>query len=131
MTVNVASAKLLPSLAVILWLPTVAVVGIVIDLVNAPAEFVGVSTTSVDSKRMAITVFFANPDPVTVTVEPGGPLVGDNVMLGTALATSIKPMLDNPMQSKRNRVNGNNFRLLTFSPKLSEDVIYISACRDA
>ncbi len=28
----------------------------------------------------------ANPDPITVAVEPGGPLVGDTIMTGVAFA---------------------------------------------
>ncbi|MFY3741728.1 MAG: hypothetical protein HMLIMOIP_002188 [Candidatus Nitrosomirales archaeon] len=88
-TVNVASTELTPSLAVILWLPPFAVVGIVIDLVNAPELFVVVSSTNAKSKRMDVTVFFAKPEPVTVTVEPGAPVVRDNVMLAAALACSM------------------------------------------
>ncbi|MFQ5940159.1 MAG: hypothetical protein ACE5KA_00455 [Nitrososphaerales archaeon] len=37
------------------------------------------------SNRIAIELALGtNPVPVTVTLEPGGPLVGDRVMFGTA-----------------------------------------------
>ncbi len=39
-------------------------------------------------KKILTFEFGANPDPVTVTLEPGGPLVGDNVTSGAALALS-------------------------------------------
>ena len=66
----------------------VAVVGIVIDLVNAPDASVTCSATNKPSKRIEVVVLGANPVPVTVTLEPGRPLVGDSVMLPTALACS-------------------------------------------
>lgn len=125
-TVKVASTSLEPSVLVILWGPADAVIGMVIVQLIAPDESVFFSSTNELSKRMAVSVFGAKPDPVTVTLEPAGPLVGDKEMLATALAKSIKPVPDKPMQS-RNPVNGNNFHLLKSVLKLP-DVTYILSC---
>lgn len=41
------------------------------------------------STRMVTEVLLPNPEPVTVTAEPGGPAEGDKVMLPSAPATSM------------------------------------------
>jgi len=71
-------------------LPTVAV-GIVIIWLNAPVEFVDVVTRNAESKMILILVILGvNPMPVTVAVEPEGPLEGDTVMVGVAF-TMLNP----------------------------------------
>ena len=56
------------------------------------------------SKRISTEVLGLNPEPVTVTVESGGPLVGDNVMLGRAYTTLDKLVEIKPMKSIENKV---------------------------
>jgi hypothetical protein len=68
--------------------------GIVIPFVNAPDASVVACANNVYEvpKKILMLAFDPNPDPVTVTLEPGGPLVGDNVTSGAAFALS-KPIV--------------------------------------
>lgn len=73
-------------------MPTLTPVGMVTDFVNEPALFTVASARPwLPSKIMATVVLGGNPDPVTVTFVPDGPLVGDIDIVPTALA------LSNPM----------------------------------
>lgn len=49
------------------------------------------------------------PEPVTVTVEPGGPLVGDNVMVATAYAALDKAVEIKPISRIENKVKETYF----------------------
>lgn len=54
-------------------------------VLNAPFEFAGTSANTVAASKIIDTDAFAeNPEPVTVTLVPGGPLVGDSVILRAA-----------------------------------------------
>ena len=64
----------------------------VTDFVNEPALVAVTSARNrLPSKRMPTVVLGGNPDPVTVTFVPDGPLVGDIDIVPAALA------LSNPM----------------------------------
>jgi hypothetical protein len=84
-TVKSASGfSLPPKVALILWGPTVAPIGMVIDLVNEPLEVAVALVWAEKSNKRSTNAPFGNPEPVTVTVVPGGPLVGDTVIVAAA-----------------------------------------------
>jgi len=56
------------------------------------------------SNRISIEELGLKLEPVTVTVEPGVPLVGDNVMLGRAYTPLDKPVEIRPTRRIENKV---------------------------
>jgi hypothetical protein len=75
-----------------------------------------------------LAVFDGNPDPFTVTVDPGGPLVGDSVMLPAAPARS-NPIVVMPM--KRIKIRKKEVYLFITTPLRSTIVagIFILFCQ--
>lgn len=102
----------------------VAVVGIIIDLVNAPDASVVCCATNEPSKRIEVKVSCVNPVPVTVTLEPGGPLAGDTVMLATtalACSTHIAAILAKRIET----INRETYLFTSITqPRLSFPCIY-------
>jgi hypothetical protein len=94
-TVKVASAEFTLSLTVMLWLMA-ASGGMVMVAVKVPDSVVLACATGAESRRIDANVLLVKPDPIRVTVEPAGPLDGDNARAGMALASSTwitaKPM---------------------------------------
>jgi len=109
-TVNVASGiSLVPKLALILWVPTLASVGMVIDLVNVPVGLAVVLSRKELSKRISTDASAGKPEPVTVTLTPGGPLVGDRVRVATACALLDKPVTTRPNRRIENKAKETYF----------------------
>lgn len=78
-------------------------------VVKEPDELTVTACTLSPSKRISIEMFGPKPEPVTVTVEPGGPFVGDKVMLGMAYTPLDKTVEARPRSRIENKVKETYF----------------------
>jgi len=83
--------------------------GTVNVVVREPDELTTALFTGSPSKSISIEILGLKPEPVTVTVEPGGPLVGDKVMLGRAYTPLDKAVEARPRSRIENKVKETYF----------------------
>jgi hypothetical protein len=85
-TVNVAVAVLVPPVAVTVLLPSAALAGTVKEALNVPDvvvdTVVGIVVTVLLPSFKVMEVLAGKLEPVTVTDEPTGPLVGERIIVG-------------------------------------------------
>lgn len=84
--------------------------GTVNVVVKEPDELTATAVfTGSPSKRISTEILALKPEPVTVTVEPGGPFVGDKVMLGRAYTPLDKTVEARPRSRIENKVKETYF----------------------
>jgi hypothetical protein len=77
--------------------------------VNEPDELTVAVCTLAPSNRIVIELPALKPEPVTVTVEPAMPLVGDKVMLATAYTSLDKAAETIPTSRIENKIKETDF----------------------